>query len=92
MNGILVESLSRHPYLCVELPSNLNWSHDIDNVIGKANRSLLVLSGIIILHVLKALKVKTTYLLLDPVLSTLDVCGTLIPRSIVNPLNSLTDW
>lgn len=40
MNGIPLESVSHHPYLRIELSSNLNWSFHIENIIGKANRSL----------------------------------------------------
>ena len=40
MNRTLLDSVSHHPYLGVELSSNLNWSLHIENIIGKANRSL----------------------------------------------------
>ena len=40
MNGAPLDSVSHHPYLRVELPSNLNWSFHIGTIIGKANRSL----------------------------------------------------
>ena len=40
MNGQQVEAVSRHPYLGVEVTRNLNWSHHIDNITAKANRSL----------------------------------------------------
>ena len=33
-------TVSHHPYLVVELSSNLNWSFHIENIIGKAYRSL----------------------------------------------------
>ena len=39
LNGVPLESVSHHPYLGVELSSNLNWSFHIENIIGKANRS-----------------------------------------------------
>ena len=40
MNGTPLDSVSRQPYLGVELFSNLNWSFHIENTIGKANRPL----------------------------------------------------
>ena len=39
MNRTPLDSVSQHPYLGVELSSNLNWSSHIENIIGKANRS-----------------------------------------------------
>ena len=40
MNGTPLNSVSYHPYLGVVLSSNLNWSFHIENIVGKANRSL----------------------------------------------------
>ena len=40
MNGVPLDTVSHHPYLGVELSSNLNWRLDIENIIGKASRSL----------------------------------------------------
>ena len=40
MNGVPLDSVTHHPYLGVELSSNLNWSFHIKNIIEKANRSL----------------------------------------------------
>ena len=40
LNGVPLESVSHHPYLGVELSSNLNWSFHIENIVGKANLSL----------------------------------------------------
>ena len=40
MNGVPLDIVAHHPYLGVELSSNLNWSFHIENIIGKANRSL----------------------------------------------------
>jgi len=40
MNGIPLDTVTHYPYLGVELSSNLNWSFHIENIIGKANRSL----------------------------------------------------
>ena len=40
MNGTPLDSVSSHPYLGVELFSKLNCSFRIENIIGKANRSL----------------------------------------------------
>ena len=40
MNGTPLDSVSSHPYLGVELFSKLNCSFHIENIIGKANRSL----------------------------------------------------
>ena len=40
MNGVLLDTVTHHPYLGVELSSNLNWSFHIENIVGKANRSL----------------------------------------------------
>ena len=40
LNGVPLESVSHHPYLGVELSTNLNWSFHIENIVGKANQSL----------------------------------------------------
>ena len=40
MNRVPLDIVTHHPYLGVELSSNLNWSFHIENIIGKANRSL----------------------------------------------------
>ena len=40
MNRVPLYIVAHHPYLGVELSSNLNWSFHIENIIGKANRSL----------------------------------------------------
>ena len=40
MNGVPLDTVSHHPYMGLELSSNLNWSLHIENIIGKANRSL----------------------------------------------------
>ena len=40
MNGVPLDTVSHHRYLGVELSSNLDWSLHIENIIGKANRSL----------------------------------------------------
>lgn len=40
MNGVPLDTVTHHPYLGVELSSNLNWSFHIENIIGKANRFL----------------------------------------------------
>ena len=40
MNGVPLDTVSHHPYLGVELSSNLNWSLHMENIIGKASRSL----------------------------------------------------
>ena len=40
MNGTPLDSVSHRPFLGVELSSNLNWSFHIENIKGKANRSL----------------------------------------------------
>ena len=40
MNGVPLHTVTHYPYLGVELSSNLNWSFHIENIIGKANRSL----------------------------------------------------
>ena len=40
MNGVPLDTVTHHPYLRVELSSNLNWSFHIENIIGKANQSL----------------------------------------------------
>ena len=40
MNGTPLDSISHDPCLGVELFSTLNWSFHVENVIGKANRSL----------------------------------------------------
>ena len=40
MQGTPLKSVSHHPYLGIELASNLDWGHHINNIVGKANRSL----------------------------------------------------
>ena len=40
MNGVPLDTVTHRPYLRVELSFNLNWSFHIENIIGKANRSL----------------------------------------------------
>ena len=40
MNRTPLDSVSHRPFLGVELSSNLNWSFHIENIKGKANRSL----------------------------------------------------
>ena len=40
MNGVPLDTLSHHPYLGVELSSNLDCSRHIENIIGKATQSL----------------------------------------------------
>ena len=40
IGGIPLRSVSHHPYLGIELTSNLDWGHHITNVVGKANQSL----------------------------------------------------
>ena len=38
--GTLLESVDHHPYLGIELSSNLDWGKHISNIVGKANRTL----------------------------------------------------
>lgn len=40
MEGTVLESVDHHPYLGIELSSNLNWGNHISNIVGKANRTL----------------------------------------------------
>ncbi|EDO30168.1 predicted protein, partial [Nematostella vectensis] len=34
------KAVQSHPYLGVELSSNLNWNTHVTNIVGKANKSL----------------------------------------------------
>ena len=40
MQGTVLETVDHHPYLGIELTSNLNWNRYINNVVGNANRIL----------------------------------------------------
>ena len=40
LDGTVLESVHHHPYLGIELTSNLNWGKHISNIVGKANRTL----------------------------------------------------
>ena len=40
INGTVLEQVDHHPYLGVELTSNLTWKHHINNITGKATRTL----------------------------------------------------
>ena len=60
MNGTPLDSVSHHPYLGVELSSNLNWSFHIENIIGKALPVPWFPSDVIFIPVQKVLKVRPT--------------------------------
>ena len=40
MNRVPLDTVTHHPYLGVELSSNLNWNFHIKNIMGKSKRSL----------------------------------------------------
>ena len=40
LDGTVLESVYHHPYLGIELTSNLNWGKHISNIVGKVNRTL----------------------------------------------------
>ena len=40
MEGVILKSFSRHPYLGVELQRDLQWKSHIDNITSKANKTL----------------------------------------------------
>ena len=40
LDETVLESVHHHPYLGIELTSNLNWGKHISNIVGKANRTL----------------------------------------------------
>ena len=44
LDGTVLESIRHHPYLGIELTSNLNWGKHISNIVGKANRTLGTIS------------------------------------------------
>ena len=43
INGVHLEEVDHHPYLCVELTSDLTWKTHISNITSKANRILNLL-------------------------------------------------
>ncbi len=40
LNGTTLATVDHHPYLGVELQSNMKWDEHINNIVHKANRVL----------------------------------------------------
>ena len=86
MNETPLDSVSHHPYLGVELSSNLNWSFHIENTIGKANRSLGFISRNLY-SCPENVKSQANLTLVRPCLEyAFSVCGTHILKSIATIL------
>ena len=85
MNGTPLDSVSHHPYLGVELSSNLNWSFHIETIIGKANRSLGFIRRTFI-PVQKMLKVRPSLPSFFLFWNSPAACGTHILKSVATIL------
>ena len=88
LNGVPLESVSHHPYLGIELSSNLNWSFHAENIVGKA--FILVSSDVIFIPVQKVLKVRPTSPSFVLVWNMPVACGTHILKNTVKILKEFS--